>query len=112
MDSSSQKKAITIKVSLENLLTSSQRKPNLIKSDRGKEFFNNFFQKFLRNINFNNFKHYSRKTHLGVVFAERFIRTIRDLLKRPVFEKVDSNWIETYFTYNNETVLYWKTFID
>ena len=30
---------------------------------------------------------------MGVVFAETFNRTIRDLLKGPVFEKVEPNWI-------------------
>ena len=82
------KKAITIKDSLENLLTSSQRKPNLIESDRGKEFFNNFFQKVLRNINFINFKHYSRKTHLGVVFAENLIELLEIFLKDLFLKKL------------------------
>ena len=34
----------------------------------------------------------SRNTDLRAVFAERFNRTIRDLLKRPVFEKRANNW--------------------
>ena len=85
------KNAQTIKDSFENILISSKRKPNLIESDRGKEFYNKIFQDFL---NKNNIKHYSRNTSLGAVFAERFNRTIRDLLKRPVFEKADGNWID------------------
>ena len=72
-------------------MKSSKRKPNLIESDRGKEFYNNIFQDFL---NKNNIKLYSRNTSLGAVFAERFNRTIRDLLKKPVFKKVESNWID------------------
>ena len=64
---------------------------NQIESDRGKEFYNNIFQDFL---NKNNIKFYSRNTDLGAVFAERFNRTIRDLLKRPVFEKGDGKWID------------------
>ena len=32
---------------LENSLINSKRKPNLIESDRGNEFYNNFFSKFL-----------------------------------------------------------------
>ena len=44
-------------------------------------------------MNNNNIKIYSNNTSLGAVFAERFIRTIRDLPKRPVFEKGDGNWI-------------------
>ena len=41
------KNAQTIKDSFENILISSKRKPNLIESDRGKEFYNNIFQDFL-----------------------------------------------------------------
>ena len=85
------KNAQTIKDSFENILISSKRKPNLIETDRGKEFYNNIFQDFL---NKNNIKLYSRNSSYGAVFAERFNRTIRDLLKKPVFEKGDSNWID------------------
>ena len=85
------KNAQTIKDSFENILISSKRKPNLIESDRGKEFYNNIFQDFL---NKNNIKLYSRNISYGAVFAERFNRTIRGLIKRPVFEKGDANWID------------------
>ena len=85
------KNAQTIKDSFENILISSKRKPNLIETDRGKEFYNNNFQEFL---NKNDIKLYSRNSSYGAVFAERFNRTIRDLLKRPVFEEGDGNWID------------------
>ena len=85
------KNAQTIKDSFENILKNSKRKPNLVESDRGKEFYNNIFQDFL---NKNNIKLYSRNSSYGAVFAERFNRTIRDLLKRSVFEKGDGNWID------------------
>ena len=85
------KNAQTIKDSFENILISSKRKPNLIESDRGKEFYNNTFQDFL---NKNNIKLYSRNTDLGAVFAEKFNRTIRDLLKKIVFEHGDAKWID------------------
>ena len=98
------KNAQTIKDSFENILISSKRKPNLIESDRGKEFYNNIFQDFL---NKNNIKLYSRNSSNGAVFAERFNRTIRDLLKRPVFEKGDGSWIDVLpkitKQYNNTT---------
>ena len=81
----------TIKVSFENIIKSSKRKPNLIESDRGKEFYNKIFQDLL---NKNNIKLYSRNSSVGAVFAERFNRTIRDLLKRPVFEKGESKGID------------------
>ena len=96
------KKAQTIRNSFEDILISSKRKPNLIESDRGKEFYNNIFQDFL---NINNIKFYSRNSLYVAVFAERFNKTIRDLLKRPVFEKGDGNWIDVLPTitkqYNN-----------
>ena len=81
----------TIKDSFENFLIISKIKPNLIESDRGREFYNNIYQDFL---NKNNIKLFSRNSSFGSVFAERFNRTIRDLLKRPVFEKGESNWID------------------
>ena len=96
------KNAQTIKDSFENILTNSKRKPNLIESDRGKEFYNNIFQDFL---NKNNIKLYSRNSSYGAVFAERFNRTIRDLLKKIVFEQGDAKWIDILPTiteqYNN-----------
>ena len=96
------KNAQTIKDSFENILTSSKRKPNLVESDRGKEFYNNIFQDFL---NKNNIRLYSRNSSYGAVFAERFNRTIRDLLKKIVFEQGDAKWIDILPTiteqYNN-----------
>ena len=96
------KNAQTIKDSFENILINSKRSPNLIETDRGKEFYNNIFQDFL---NKNNIKLYSRNSSYGAVFAERFNRTIRDLLKKIVFERGDANWIDVLPTiteqYNN-----------
>ena len=96
------KSAQTIKDSFENILINSKRKPNLIETVRGKEFYNNIFQDFL---NKNNIKLYSRNSSYGAVFAERFNRTIRDLLKKIVFERGDANWIDVLPTitkqYNN-----------
>ena len=45
-------------------------------------------------MNKNNIKIYSRNTSLGDAFGERFNRTIRYLLKRPVFDKGYGNWID------------------
>ena len=96
------KNAQTIKDSFENILTSSKRKPNLVESERGKEFYNNIFQDFL---NKNNIRLYSRNSSYGAVFAERFNRKIRDLLKKIVFEQCDAKWIDILPTiteqYNN-----------
>ena len=57
----------------------------------GKDFFNKIFTDLLdKTIG----KRYSRSTSLGAVYAERFIRTIRDLLKRPFFERGDANEVD------------------
>ena len=85
------KNAQTLKDSFENIIISSKRKPNLIESDRGREFYNNIFQDFL---NRNNIKMFSRNGSYGAVFAERFNRTIRGLLKWIVFEQSDAKWID------------------
>ena len=74
-------------------MVNSKRKPNLIESDRGKDFYNNIFQNFLNN---DNIKLYSRNSSYDVVFAERFNRSFGDLLERPVFGKGDGNWIDFY----------------
>ena len=65
------KNALTIKDSFENVSMNSKRKPNLIESDRGKEFYNNIFQSFLNN---NNIKLYSRNTYPGAVLPNALIK--------------------------------------
>ena len=96
------KNAETIKDSFENIIISSKRSPNLLEGDRDRGLFNNILQDFL---NKNDIKLYSRNSSFGAVFAERFNRTIGDLLKRPIFEKKDANWIDVLPTitkqYNN-----------
>ena len=103
MDSTSQKeKCSNNKRLFRKYFNKLKKKPNLNESDRGKEFYNNIFQDFL---NKNDIKLYSRNSSYGAVFAERFNRTIRDLLKRPVFEQGDAKWIDILPTitkqYNN-----------
>ena len=72
------------------ILTTSKRKPLKIESDRGSEFYNNIFQNFLKS---KNIQHYSRYTDKGPSIAERVIRTVRNLLKKPVFEKGNADWL-------------------
>ena len=40
-----------------------------------------------------NIQHYSRFTDTGPSIAERVIRTVRNLLKKPVFEKGKADWL-------------------
>ena len=71
-------------------IKTSRRKPNLLETDDGKEYVNKIFSEFLNN---HNIRSYFRNTALGAVFAERFNRTIRNLLKKPVFEKGSADWM-------------------
>ena len=80
----------TITNEFSNILTKSKRKPLKLESDRGTEFYNSIFQNFIKNINI---KHYSRFLDKGPSIAERVIRTIRNLLKKPVFEKGNADWL-------------------
>ena len=97
------KNAQTLKDSFENILISSKRSPNLLEGDRDRVFYNSIFQDFLIK---NNIKLYSKNSSYGAVSAERFNRTIRDLLKKIVFEKGDGKWIHILPTitkqYNNK----------
>ena len=80
----------TITNEFSKIITTSKRKLLKLESDRGSEFYNSIFQNFLKS---KNIQHYSRYTDKGPSIAERVIRTIRNLLKKPVFENGNANWI-------------------
>ena len=80
----------TITNEFSNILTTSKRSPFKLESDRGAEFYNSIFQNFLET---KNIQHYSRFTDKGPSIAERVIRTVRNLLKKPVFEKGRADWL-------------------
>ena len=91
MESSFEKNAQTITNLFENLFKSSKRKPNLLETDDGSEFVT---KKLTKLLNSENIEIYSRSTSLGAVFAERPVRSYRDLLESAVFEKVEINSID------------------
>ena len=72
------------------ILTTSKRKPLKIESDRGTEFYNSTFQNFLKA---KNIQQYSRFTDKGPSVAERLIRSVRNLLKKPVFLAGRPDWL-------------------
>ena len=80
----------TITNEFSNILSTSKRKPLKIESDRGAEFYNSIFQNFLKSKHIH---HYSRFTDKRPSIAERVIRTVRNLLKKPVFEKGKADWL-------------------
>ena len=80
----------TITNEFSNILTTSKRKPLKTESDRGTEFYNSIFQNFLK---LKIIKHYSRFTDKEPTIAERVIRTVRILLKKPVFLAGNADWL-------------------
>ena len=87
----------TITKEFSNILTKSKRHPLKKESDRGAEFYNSIFQNFLKAKNAH---HYSRFADKGPSIAERVIRTIRSLLKKPVFLKGNADrWYYSYKLY-------------
>ena len=79
-----------VRIEFSKNLTTSTRSPGKKESDRGEEFYNNIFQNFAKA---KNIKHYSRFTDKCHSIAERVFRTVRNLLKKPVFEERNANWI-------------------
>ena len=79
-----EKNGKTIADEFSNVLTKSERKPPKIETDRGSEWYNSTFQNFLK---VKKTQHNSRFTDKSPSIAERVIRSVRNLLKKPVFEK-------------------------
>ena len=80
----------TITVEFSKILTTSTRKPLELESDRASEWYNFIFQNFLKA---NKIHHYSRFTDKSPSIAERVSRTIRTLLKKPVFLAGIADWL-------------------
>ena len=76
-----------------NFLKTSKRKLLKLESDGGSEFYNSIFQNFLKSKHIH---HCSRLTDKGPSIAERVFRTIRNLLKKPLFGKGNANWISEF----------------
>ena len=58
-------------------IVSKVRKPNKIWVDQGGEFYNNLFKRFLK---INNIEMYSTYNQGKSVAAERFVRTLKDMI--------------------------------
>ena len=84
------KYAQSITDAFSQIIKTSRRKPNLLETDDGREYVNKLFSEFLKN---HNNKRYSRNTALGAVFAAKFDRTLRNLLKKSVFLAGNADWL-------------------
>ena len=84
------KKYQTITNEFMNILSTSKRRPLKLESDRGAEWCNSIFQNFRKA---KNIQLYFRFTDKGPSIAERVIRTIRNLLEKPIFLAGNADWI-------------------
>ena len=73
-----------------NILTTSRRSPIKLESDRGSEWYNSIFQSLLKS---KDIQHFFRFTDKSPSIVERVIRTVRNLLKKPVFDKGNADWL-------------------
>ena len=69
------KKSASIVEAFQNILNKSGCKPNKIWVDKGREFYNNSFKKWLKD---NDIEMYSIHNERKSVVAERFIRTLKN----------------------------------
>ena len=69
------KKGVSIVNAFQSILKKSNRKPNKIWLDKGGEFYNNSFKKWLQDSNIAMYSTYKERKS---VIAERFIRTIKN----------------------------------
>ena len=72
------------------ILSTSKRSPLKLESHRVEEFYNSLFQNFSKS---KKIYHYSGLRDKGPTIAERVFRTVRSLLKKPVFEKGKAGWL-------------------
>ena len=97
------KKSISIVNGLQKIFKKSNRKPNKIWVDRGSEFYNNSFKKWIKN---NDIEMYSTNNDGKSVIVERFIRTLKtkickymtSISKNVYINKLD----DTVKDYNNK----------
>ena len=80
----------TITQEFSNILTTSKRSPIKLEANRRAEFYNSIFQNFLKS---EIIQHYSTFAVKGPSVVERVIRTVRILSKKPVFGKVNTDWL-------------------
>ena len=100
------KKGISIVKAFQSILKQSNKKPNTIWVDKGSEFYNAYFKKWLRD---NDLVMYSTHNEGKSVVAERFIRTLKNKIykymtsisKNMYFNKLDdivNEYNNTYHT--------------
>ena len=91
------KKGKTVLNAFIEIVKESNRKPNKLWVDQGREFYNKFNQEWLDN---NDILMYSTHNEGKSVIAERFIKT----LKSKIYKKMTANDSKSYLPYLNKSV--------
>lgn len=82
-----------VAAAFEKVLKQGGRKPRNLQSDRGKEFYNSFFQKIIKS---NRINHYSTFSNMKACIVERFIRTIKNKMWKQFSLQGTYKWITIY----------------
>ena len=82
------KKSVSIVNAFQKILDKSGRKPNKIWVDKGSEFYNNSFKKWLKD---NDIEMYSIHNEGKSVVAERIIRTLKTKIYKIYFINIRKN---------------------
>ena len=93
------KKNVTITNAFQKYLKESDRKPNKIWVDKGSEFYNNSFLKWLKG---NDTEMYSINNEGKFVVAERFIKTLKNKIYKPVTSVSKIVYIDKLYDIVNE----------
>ena len=91
------KKGLSIVDAFQKILDDSNRKPHKIWVDKGNEFYNNFFKKWLKD---NDIEMYSTHNEGKAVAAERFIRTLNTKIYKYMFSCQTLWWRKIYISIN------------
>ena len=93
------KKGITIVNAFQKILKESDGRPNKIWVDKGSEFHNNSFKKWLKD---NDIEMYSIHNEGKSVIAERFIRTLKNKIYKYMIEISKNVYIDKLYDIVNE----------
>ena len=87
------KKGITITNDFQKMLDETNRKSNKTWVDKGSEFYNRSMKSLLQN---NDIEMYSQHNEGKSVVAERFIRTLKNIIYKCLYCKLDDKYNNTY----------------
>lgn len=85
-----------------NIIKISERRPKFLQTDRGREFYNSEFSRFVKH---EGIKHYSTFSELKASIVERFNRTLKNMMWKQFTRQGNYKWItilpDIMATYNN-----------